>query len=83
MLLVHCWARLCGGDLEVKAFHRQAMAGMWFVRWQECGVADTYIFSGFSDTYAGTDAQAIRAQRNVIKHALLLKILSFVYSRVN
>lgn len=44
MLLVHCWARLCGGDLEVKAFNCQAMAGMWLVRRQECGMVDTYSF---------------------------------------
>lgn len=42
MLLVHCWARLCGGDLEVKAFNCKAMVGMWLVTRQECGMADTY-----------------------------------------
>lgn len=48
MLLVQCWTRLCGGDLKVKAFHCQAMAGMWFVRWQECGThTHTHIYLAF------------------------------------
>ncbi len=71
-LLAHCWARLCAVDLEVKAFHCQAMTGMCSVTWQECGTADTY-FCVFSDTYVGTDAQTIWAPRNVIKHDLLFK----------
>lgn len=84
MLLVHCWARLCGGDLEVKAFHCQAMAGMWLVRWQECGMAETHIFLAFRNICGslGTDAQTIWAPHTMIKHTLLLKILSFIHSKV-
>lgn len=40
MLFVQCRARLCDGDSEVKACNCRAMAGMWFVRWHECGMAD-------------------------------------------
>lgn len=57
------------------------MAGMWLVTWQECGMADTHIILAFQ-THVDTDAQAIRAPRNVTKNTLLLKILSFFYSRL-
>lgn len=48
LLLVHCWTRLCDGGvwgsgvLGVKAFNCQAKAGMWLVRWQECGIAGIF-----------------------------------------
>lgn len=65
------------GILEVRAFHCQAMAGMWSVRLQECVMKHTHTHTHtgnariFSGVDVGTDVGTILARRNVIKNTFL------------